>query len=110
MGYVMGFARSRSLTVTADGANNQTVGNSLRKGGIARITAAVFTGAVTLQRKGSDNTWMDVTDNAGTVTTFTKVGTYTIGPNMVPAEYRLNAKAGAVSAFPFTMALEAANG
>ena len=101
----MGLARSRSLTVTADGANNQTVGVSAKKGAVVTISGTI-TGAVTLQRRGADNTWRDVTTNAGVVTTFTAVGTYTITPQEVQAEYRLNAKSGAVSAFPFTMMIE----
>lgn len=103
----MGFARSRKVTVTADGANNQTPWCSCKKGGIATI-AGTITGAVTLQRKGADNVIVDVTDNSGTVITFTKIGTYTISPSLTQAEYRLNAKAGAVSAFPFTMMVEGA--
>lgn len=101
----MGFARSRSLTVTADGANNQTVACSLKQGGVVTINGTL-TGAITLQRKGADQVWRDVTNNSGVVSTFTLVGTYTLAPNLVQAEYRLNAKAGAVSAFPFTMMLE----
>lgn len=101
----MGFARSRSLTVAADGANNQTQPISLKRGGIATISGTI-TGAVTLQRRGADNVWRDVTTNAGVVTTFTAVGTYTLSPTLTQAEYRLNAKAGAVSAFPFTMMIE----
>ena len=102
----MGFSRSRSLTVTADGANNQTAPISLKKGGVATISGASFTGAVTLQRRGADNVWRDVTNNAGLVSTFTTLGTYTLAPNETQAEYRLNAKSGAVSAFPFTMMIE----
>lgn len=101
----MGLARTRSLTVTADGANNQTVGNFLKQGGIATIEGTI-TGAVTLQRMDPAGNWTDVTDNSGTVTTFTKIGTYTINTQNIPAAYRLNAKSGAVSAFPFTMYLE----
>lgn len=79
----------------------------MKKGGIALISGTI-TGAVTLQRRDAAGNITDVTNNAGVVTTFTAVGTYTITPNLVQAEYRLNAKAGAVSAFPFTMALEGA--
>ena len=101
----MGLSRSRSLTVTADGATNQTAPISLKKGGIVTISGTI-TGAVTLQRRGADNTWRDATNNSAVVITFTAVGTYTIEPQETQAEYRLNAKAGAVSAFPFTMMIE----
>lgn len=101
----MGQARRRALTVTADGANNQTVWNSLKKGGIVTITGTI-TGAVTLQRRDAAGVISDVTNNSGTVSTFTAVGTYTIDPAESQAEYRLNAKSGAVSAFPFTMSIE----
>lgn len=101
----MGYARARSLTVTADAATNQTAWNSLKKGGIVTISGTI-TGAVTLQRRGADGLIVDVTNNSGVVTTFTAVGTYTIVPTETQAEYRLNAKPGAVSAFPFKMMLE----
>lgn len=101
----MGYARSRSLVVTADGANNQTAPISLKSGGVVTISGTL-TGAITLQRRGSDMTFRDVTNNSGVVTTFTLIGTYTLAPADTQAEYRLNAKAGAVSAFPFTMLIE----
>lgn len=101
----MGLARSRSLTVAADGANNQTAPCSIKQGGVATISGTI-TGAVTLQRRGADNVWRDCTTDAGAVITYTTVGTYRIAPALTQAEYRLNAKAGAVSAFPFTMMLE----
>jgi len=101
----MGFARFRKATVSADGASNVTGWISLKKGGIVTIQGTI-TGAVTLQRRGADNVVVDVTNNAGTIATFTAVGTYTLGPDETQAEYRLNAKAGAVSAFPFTMMIE----
>ncbi len=98
--------RRRALTVTADGANNQTAWNTLNAGGMVTITGTI-TGAVTLQRRDGAGNISDATDDAGTVITYTKIGTYRINPNNVSAEYRLNAKSGAVSAFPFTMAVEA---
>lgn len=101
----MGYSRFRSLTVIADGANNQTAPISLKRGGIVTISGTI-TGAVTLQRRGADQVFRDVTNNSAVVTTFTAVGTYTISPTETQAEYRLNAKAGAVSAFPFTMMIE----
>lgn len=101
----MGYERSRSLTVAADGANNQTAPCSIKQGGKATISGTI-TGAVTLQRRGADMVWRDATTNAGVVITYTAVGTYDIIGNWSQAEYRLNAKAGAVSAFPFTMMIE----
>lgn len=101
----MGLSRSRSLTVSADGANNQTAAISLKRGGVATISGTI-TGAVTLQRRGADNVWRDATNSAGAVITYTAVGTYPIVTSETQAEYRLNAKAGAVSAFPFTMMIE----
>lgn len=101
----MGFARSRSLTVTADGANNQTVGVSAKKGGVVTLVGT-FVATITLQRKGADNTWRDVTNNSGTVTTFTAAGTYTIAPNEIQAEYRLNCKSGAFTSGSVTMMIE----
>lgn len=101
----MGYSRSRSLTVAADGATNQTGWISLKKGGVVTISGTL-TGAITLQRRGADGVVNDVTDNVGAVSTFTAVGTYTLTPAETQAEYRLNAKSGAVSAFPFTMMIE----
>lgn len=101
----MGFERSRSLTVTADGATNQTAPCSIKQGGKVTISGTI-TGAVTLQRRGADNVFRDATTNAGVVITYTTIGTYDVIGNWAQAEYRLNAKAGAVSAFPFTMMLE----
>lgn len=101
----MGKARFRSLTVAADGANNQTAWCSGKFGGMVTIEGTI-TGAVTLQRRGADGTTVDATDNSGTVITFTKIGTYTVNPSSTQAEYRLNAKSGAVTAFPFTMLIE----
>lgn len=101
----MGFARRRALTVTADGANNQTVWNSLKLGGKAIITGTI-TGAVTLQRRDAAGVISDATDASGTIITYTKIGVYPIDPSWTQGDYRLNAKSGAVSAFPFTMAVE----
>lgn len=100
--------RNRSLIVTADGASNQTGFITLKLGGIVTIEAAgAISATVTLQRKGSDGNIVDVTDNSGTVTTFTKTGTYTLNPDQVGAQYRLNMKSGAyVSGQPITMLIE----
>lgn len=104
----MAFVRRRALTVAADGSTNQTGWCSVRAGGNVLITGTI-TGAVTLQRRDSAGNIADVFDDSGTAVTYTKVGSYRIYPapgNHVQADYRLNAKSGAVSAFPFTMAIE----
>lgn len=101
----MGYARSRTLTVAADGATNQTAWISLKSGGVATIEGTI-TGAVTLQRRGKDGVIVDATDSAGTVIAYTKIGTYPIETKSTQADYRLNAKSGAVSAFPFIMMIE----
>lgn len=90
----MGFARSRSLAVAADGLTNQTAWISLKKGGIVTVRGT-FSATATLQRRGSDGNIVDVTNNSGVVTTFTAVGTYTLAPTETQAEYRLNVKSGA---------------
>lgn len=90
----MGFARSRTKTVTADAATNQTPWCSAKKGAIVTLEGT-FSGTVTLQRRGADNNIVDATNNSGVVTTFTAAGTYTVSPNEVQAEYRLNMKSGA---------------
>lgn len=104
----MGFARRRQIIVTADGANNQTPWISLKRGGIALISApGAISATTTLQRRDALGNITDVTNNAGVVTTFTTVGTFTIGPNETQAEYRLNMKSGAyVSGQPITLAIE----
>lgn len=106
----MAFARRRAITVTADGANNQTGWNSVKYGGIVTITAVSMTSnTITLQRRDAAGTITDVTDDSGTAITYTKAGTYKIlanNANFVQGDYRLNAKAAAVATFPFTMAIE----
>lgn len=101
-------ARNRQLIVTADATTNQTAFITLKQGGMVTIEApGAISATVTLQRKGSDGNIVDVTNNSGVVTTFTAVGTYTISPNLVPGQYRLNMKSGAyVSGQPITMMIE----
>lgn len=101
----MGFARRRALLVTADGASNQTAYISLKKGGIVTISSGMV-GQVTLQRRDAAGTVTDVTNNLGEASLFTLPGTYTIVPAKTQAEYRLNAKNGEISGFPFTMSIE----
>lgn len=100
--------RTRSIIVTADGANNQTGWCTMRRGGVATIEApGPISATVTLQRQDTAGNIVDATDNSGTVITLTKTGTYTINPNWVGGMYRLNMKSGAyVSGQPITMKLE----
>lgn len=104
----MALARNRQLIVTADAATNQTGWIQIREGGIVTIEAGgAISATVTLQRKDVNGTAIDATDNAGTIITFTKVGTYTLTPNLVPGLYRLNMKSGAyVSGQPITLIIE----
>lgn len=101
----MAFARRRALVVTADGATNQTAWISLKMGGIV-IMQGTFVATATLQRRNSDGTIVDVTNNSAAITTFTAPGTYTLGPNMVQGDYRLNVKAGAFTSGSANMAIE----
>lgn len=101
----MTLPRRRALAVTADGASNQTGWISLKEGGVVTVTGTI-TGAITLQRRDAAGVISDVTNNSGVITTFTAVGTYTIGPNKTRSEYRLNAKSGAISGVPFNMSIE----
>jgi hypothetical protein len=102
----MAFARRRSLTVTADGGSNQTPWISAKSGAIV-IISGTFTATITLQRRNSDGTIVDVTNNSAAVTTFTAAGTYTLNPNFVQGDYRLNCKSGAFTSGPLTMSIEA---
>lgn len=103
----MSNARRRFLTVSADGATNQTAWCSCKRGGMVTIEVpGSMSATVTLQRRGGDGVIVDVTDNAGTVTTFTKAGTYTLNASGVQGEYRLNCKSGAFTSGPFTMMVE----
>lgn len=98
--------RSRSLTVSADGANNQTAWCGMRAGGVATIEVpGTMSATVTLERRGADNVVVPVTDNSGNAITFTKAGTYTVSPQ-VAADYRLNCKSGSFTTGPFTMLIE----
>lgn len=101
----MSSARRRALTVTADGANNQTVWNSLKKGGMA-LLSGTFVGTVTLQRRDTAGNIQDATTAAGAVITFSAPGTYPIAPTETQAEYRLNCKSGAFTSGTILMAVE----
>lgn len=67
---------------------------ALKTGGVLTLTGT-FTATVSLQRQvEGTSTWVDVTNNSGTATTFTTIGTYTISPVAVPATYRWGVKTG----------------
>lgn len=67
---------------------------ALKTGGVLTLTGT-FTATVSLQRQvEGTTTWADVTNNSGTATTFTTIGTYTISPVAVPAIYRWGVKTG----------------
>lgn len=101
----MGLARRRSLTVSADGVNNQTAWISIKNGGVVSLEGT-FAATVTLQRRGADGNIIDVTDNSGVISTFTLAGTYTMTPASTQAEYRLNCKSGAFVSGPMIMMIE----
>lgn len=102
----MGFARSRSLTVTADGANNQTPWISAKKGLVATLRGT-FVGTATLQRRGADGNAVDVL-SGGSPVTYTAAGAVPFNTNFVQGEYRLNMKSGAYTSGTCIMSLEAA--
>jgi hypothetical protein len=71
---------------------------AIKTGGLLTLTGT-FTATVSLQRLLDGTTlaaptWVDVTNNSGTATTFTTVGTYTISPIAVPGVYRFGVKTG----------------
>lgn len=71
---------------------------ALKTGGLLTLTGT-WTATVSLQRLLDSSTlasptWVDVTNNSGTATTFTANGTYTISPIAVPGIYRWGVKTG----------------
>lgn len=101
----MGYARNRTKTVTADATTNQTPWCSCKKGAVVTLEGT-FVGTVTLQRRGADMNAVDATNNAAAVITFTAAGTYTLSPDLVQAEYRLNMKSGAYTSGTCAMMIE----
>lgn len=101
----MGYARNRTKTVTADGATNQTPWCSCKAGGMVTLEGA-FVGTVTLERRGADGNTVTATNNSGAAITFTTAGTFTLSPNMLQAEYRLNMKSGAYTSGTCAMMIE----
>jgi len=85
-------ARRKANTITAQNTFSDPI--ALRKGGILVLTGT-WTATVSLQFYDVATTaWVDVTNNSGTATTFTANGTYTVGPNLVAADYRWGVKSG----------------
>jgi len=71
---------------------------AIKTGGILTLTGT-WTATVSLQRLLDGTTlaiptWVDVTNNSGTATTFTTNGTFTISPIAVPGVYRWGVKTG----------------
>lgn len=67
---------------------------AIKRGGHLYLKGT-FTATVSLQVLDVDETtWLDVTNNSGTATTFTGPGTYQISPIDVPGVYRWGVKTG----------------
>lgn len=84
-------ARSRTDTISAQNTFSKPI--ALRSGGVLTLSGT-FSATVSLQRKGVSGTWVDVTNNSGSATTFTATGTYTVAPSETSAEYRWGVKTG----------------
>jgi len=72
---------------------------AIKTGGLLTLTGT-FSATVSLQRlldgtTIASPTWVDVTNNEGTVVTFALTGTYTIEPLSVPGIFRWGVKTGA---------------
>lgn len=83
--------RSRSASITAENTFSAPI--SLKQGGILTLRGT-WSATVSLQRKGADGNWVDVTNNSATATTFTANGTFTISPLEVSGLYRFGVKTG----------------
>jgi hypothetical protein len=71
---------------------------AIKTGGLLTLSGT-FVATVSLQRlldgtTIASPTWVDVTNNSGTATTFTTIGTFTISPIAVPGVYRWGVKTG----------------
>lgn len=84
-------AGARTNTITAQNTFGDPL--NLKRGAILTLSGT-WSATVSLQRRGSDATWVDVTNNSGTATTFTANGTYTVSPLEVAADYRWGVKTG----------------
>lgn len=101
----MGYARSRTKTVIADGTANQTAWCSMKRGGMVTLEGT-FVGTVTLERRGADQNVITATNNSGVAITFAAAGTYELSPGLVQAEYRLNMKSGGYTSGTCIMLIE----
>jgi hypothetical protein len=88
---VVAFARNRQDSIAAQNTFGKNI--TLKKGGVLTLSGT-WVATVSLQRKGQDGNWVDVTSNTGTATTFTANGTYTIAPAETAADYRWGIKTG----------------
>ena len=83
--------RNRQTSITAQNTFSPPI--RIRAGGVLTLSGT-WVATVSLQRRGSDGNWVDVTSNTGSATTFTGNGTYTIGPSNVSADYRWGVETG----------------
>lgn len=95
--------RKRTNTLTAQNTFSDPI--TLKKGAILTLSGT-WVATVSLQRRGSDNNWVDVTNNSGVPTTFATNGTYTVGPFTAPADYRWGPKTGAFTSGSIVGTLE----
>lgn len=96
--FTMGFSRYRKITISSNGgpADQYTGWCSCREGGVVTIeNTGSLVATWTLQRLGPDGVISDVTDNNGNVTKFTAAGTYSVNPQLISSQYRVNCKSGA---------------
>lgn len=85
------FVRNTAAAITAENTFSDFL--VLKKGGLLTLRGT-FVATVSLQRRGSDSVIVDVTSNAGSATTFSAPGTYTINPQDFVGEYRFGVKTG----------------
>lgn len=88
---MVGFVPNKQDVITAANTFGQWL--TIKKGGILTLSGT-FTATLNLYRRGSDGNTNPVTDNTGTAITFTKAGTYTIGPNWFAGDYRWGCATG----------------
>ena len=84
-------ARIREAEISEDDTFSPHI--TLKKGGVLTLSGT-FEATVTVQRRGTDGSWSDVTSNSGVVFSTANSGTYTISPYVVAADYRFGVKAG----------------
>lgn len=81
-----GFVRNAQGTLGALNAVSAFI--TMKKGGIITLSGT-WVGTIALQRRGTDGITVPVTDNTGTVITFTKNGTYSVNPYLLIGDYNL---------------------